>query len=282
MLSYGGVIFMEYWNQKQIKIPKLGFGTHRLEKEAAVEIIKKALQIGFRHIDTAQIYSNEKEVGFAIKESSILREDLFLTTKIWKDFLTEKEVKRTFKMSLEQLKTDYVDLLLIHWPNPEVSLEETLNAFKELREKGKARYIGVSNFPADLLKKAKKICPDILTNQVEYHPLLSQKKLLEEIGRQNMFLTAYSSLMRGHIFKIQQIQNLSKKYHKSPSQIVLRWLIDQKNVIALFMSSNKQHIFENFSIFDFQLEEKDKKQLFQLNNNRQRLINPPFAPKWDY
>ena len=272
---------MEYWLRDQLKVPKLGFGTYMLQKESAVEITKQALQIGFRHIDTAQIYFNEAEVGRAIKESSVLREDIFLTTKIWKDFLTEKGIKRTFKESLEKLKTDYVDLLLIHWPNPEVPLEESLNTFKNLRAEGKIHYIGVSNFPCDLLEEAKTICPDLLTNQVEYHPLLSQKKLLNQIKNQSMFLTAYSSLMRGHIFKIQQIQNFSKKYNRSPSQIVLRWLIEQKNVIPLFMSSNRDHIKENFSVFDFQLEERDRKQLFHLNNNRQRIINPPFAPQWD-
>ena len=270
---------MKYWTRGKLKVPKLGFGTYRLEKESAVEAITRALQIGFRHIDTAQIYFNEEEVGQALKKSSILREEIFLTTKIWKDFLTEKEVKRTFKISLEKLKTDYVDLLLIHWPNPKIPLKETLNTFKDLQTKGEVRWIGVSNFPLGLMEKAKKICPDLLTNQVEYHPLLSQKKLLQQM--ENMFLTAYSPLMRGHIFKIQQIQNLAKKYNKSPPQIVLKWLLDQKNVTALFMSSKKEHILENFSIFDFQLEEKDTKQLCHLNNNKQRLIDPPFAPKWD-
>lgn len=272
---------MEYWIRDHLKAPKLGFGTYMLKKESAVEGVKQALKVGFRHIDTAQIYFNEGEVGSAIKESSVRREDIFLTTKIWKDSLTEKKVKKTFKESLKRLKTDYVDLLLIHWPNPEVPLEETLTAFKGLRAEGQIHYIGVSNFPCNLLEEARAICPDLLTNQVEYHPLLSQKKLLKQIEGQNLFLTAYSSLMRGHIFKIQQIKNLSRKYHKSPSQIVLRWLLEQKNVIPLFMSSNPDHMKENFSIFDFQLEDKDKKQLFQLNNNRQRIINPPFAPQWD-
>ena len=247
---------MEYWTTNQLKIPKLGFGTFMLKKEEAVTIIKQALEIGFRHIDTAQIYFNEEEVGTAIKESPISREEIFLTTKIWKDSLAPKEVKKTFKESVSKLKTDYVDLLLIHWPNPNVPLEETLEAFKELKEENKIRYIGVSNFTCDLLKEAKKIYPALLTNQVEYHPLLSQKKLLNLIDHQGIFLTAYSSLMRGKIFKVQQIANLSKKYKKSPSQITLRWLIEQNNVVALFMSRNKKHIEENFGVFDFKLEEK--------------------------
>ena len=274
---------MEYWVHNQCKIPKLGFGTYALQKRRAVTVVRQALEIGFRHIDTAQIYVNEEEVGIAIKESMIPRENIFLTTKVWRDSLTPMRVKTSFQESLNRLQTDYVDLLLVHWPNSEVPLEETLGAFQELKEKSKIRYIGVSNFTCDLLKEAKKIYPDLVTNQVEYHPLLSQKKLLNLIDhdQQDIFLTAYSSLMRGKIFKIQQIAHLAKKYKKSPSQIVLRWLIEQKNVVALFMSGNKQHIQENFDIFDFELDPQDREQIFKLNKNTQRIINPPFAPKWD-
>ena len=272
---------MEYLVRDQLKIPKLGFGTYMLKKESAVAAVKQALEIGFRHIDTAQIYFNEEEVGTAIEESSISREEVFLTTKIWKDFLTPEEVKRTFKESLSRLKTDYLDLLLIHWPNPKVPLEETLEAFKDLKKENKIRYIGVSNFTCDLLRQAKRICPDLLTNQVEYHPLLSQKKILELIDDQGIFLTAYSPLIRGKVFKIQQIIRLAEKYKKSSGQIALRWLIEQKNVIAIFMSTNKKHIDENFNIFDFELNLEDREQLFRLGGNRQRVIDPPFAPQWD-
>ena len=272
---------MEYWTKRQLKIPKLGFGTFMLKKELAITVVKQALEVGFRHIDTAQVYFNEGEVGTAIKESLIPREDIFLTTKIWKDFLTQKEVKRTFQESLNKLQTDYVDLLLIHWPNSKVPLEETLETFKDLKKENKIRHIGVSNFTCDLLRQAKEICPSLLTNQVEYHPLLSQKKILDLINDQDIFLTAYSPLMRGKIFKIQQVTHLAEKYKKSPSQIALRWLTEQKNVAALFMSTNKKHIEENFNIFDFGLELQDKEQLFRLGENKHRVINPPFAPEWD-
>ena len=272
---------MEYGIKNQLKIPKLGFGTFMLAKEKTVAIVKQALEIGFRHIDTAQIYFNEEEVGTAIKKSLIPRQDIFLTTKIWRDFLTQKEVKKTFHESLNRLQTDYVDLLLIHWPNSKVPLEESLEAFQDLKKESKILHIGVSNFPCDLLKKTKEICPSLLTNQVEYHPLLSQKKILDLVDSQGIFLTAYSPLMRGRIFKIQQVVHLAEKYKKSPSQITLRWLIEQKNVVALFKSENKKHIEENFNIFDFELEPQDKELLFRLGKNRQRIVNPPFAPQWD-
>ncbi len=272
---------MDYWIRERLKVPKLGFGTFQLQGQRAVSAIRQALEIGFRHIDTAQIYFNEEAVGAGIKESLIPREDIFLTTKIWRDSLTSTGVRSSFQASLKRLKTDYADLLLIHWPNPHVPLEETLEAFMELREKSQIRYIGVSNFTCALVKKAKKICPDLLANQVEYHPLISQKKLLSLLDKENMLLTAYSSLMRGKVFKIQQITHLAEKYKKTPSQIVLNWLIGQKNVTALFMSGNKRHIQENFNIFDFDLESQDKERLFNLNKNSRRIIDPPYAPQWD-
>jgi len=273
---------MEYWSNTQLKMPKLGFGTFMLKGSQAISAVQEALRLGLRHIDTAQIYHNEEAVGRAIKESSVNREEIFLTTKIWRDFFSPLEVKKTFHESLKKLQTDYVDLLLMHWPPPSsVPLEDTLKAFENLKKKGQVRYIGVSNFTCDLLKQAKSICPDLLTDQVEYHPLLSQKKLLDLSNKLGLFLTAYSPLLRGKISKIQQLIQIAKKYNKSPSQIALKWLVDQKNVVVIFKASRVKHIEENMDIFNFQLEDQDKQQIFRLNNNRQKIIDPPFAPQWD-
>ncbi|MCZ0932076.1 MAG: aldo/keto reductase [Oligoflexia bacterium] len=272
---------MEYWSYSQFKIPKIGFGTYRLNGPLAVDSVKKALKLGLRHIDTAQIYDNEAEVGQGIKESKIPREDIFLTTKIWFDRLNSEKIKQSFQVSLNKLKTDYVDLLLIHWPNLDIPLEESLGAFMSLQKENTVRSIGVSNFTCSLLKRARQICPQIITNQVEYHPLINQQKMLNLIEGKNMFLTAYSPLIRGKVFQIQQLVTLGKKYNKSPSQIALKWLIDQKNVVVIFKSAHKEYIEQNCNIFDFELEDKDKALLFRLNKNKQRLINPPFAPAWD-
>ena len=272
---------MEYWSHNQFRLPKIGFGTYQLKKQEAVSAVKKALKLGLRHIDTAQIYDNESDVGQGIRESKIPREEIFLTTKIWLDCLSSEKLKKSFQLSLNKLQTDYVDLLLIHWPNLDVSLEETLGAFMSLKKEGKIRYIGVSNFTCRLLSKALRICPQIITNQVEYHPLINQKNLLSFITDKNMFLTAYSPLIRGKVFQIQQLIALGKKYNKSPGQIALRWLIDQKNVVAIFKSSQEKFIQQNCDIFNFQLEPADTALLFRLNRNKQRLVNPPFAPKWD-
>ena len=272
---------MEFWTDNSVKVPKLGFGTYMLKGKEAVLAIRQALDTGFRHIDTAQIYSNEAEVGEALRQSSVPRENIFLTTKIWRDTLSPKDIKTSFHESLRCLKTDYTDLLLIHWPNPAFPLKETLRAFKELRTDSKIRHIGVSNFPCALLKQAEQLCPDLLTNQAEYHPLLSQKKILSFMENRNMFLTAYSPLMRGKVIKIRQIADMGEKYGKSPAQISLRWLVGQKNVVAIVKAQQPRHIKENFNVFDFDLEERDNQRLFRLTNNSQRLIDPPFAPEWD-
>ena len=273
---------MQYWSYDKIQIPKLGFGTYCLQGKNAVSAVKWALETGLRHIDTAAVYDNEEEVGLALKEASIPREEIFITTKLWFDCLDKKGVKQGFQQSLQKLQTDYVDLLLIHWPNPKIDLEESLGALMRLKEEKKIHHIGVSNFTCRLLQQAKKICPSLITNQVEYHPLLSQQKLLRLIDETpGMFLTAYSPLIRGKVNQIQQIIKIAKKYNKSPSQIALKWLIGQKNVVAIFKSGRKERIVENSCIFDFELEKEDQEQLFRLNHNKQRLINPPFSPDWD-
>ena len=280
---------MEYWTAKdreqsinpEMKIPKLGFGTYRLFHQSAVSAVEEALKTGFRHIDTAQIYQNEKEVGEGIKLSKVPREEIFLVTKVWRDSLKPTKVVQTTKESLHRLGVDYVDLLLIHWPNSEVSLTETLSAMESLVKEGKTRFIGVSNFPSVTLREAKKICPLIITNQVEYHALLSQDKLLKTLRELKMLLTAYSPLARGEALRLQQVRHIAEKHKKHPAQIVLRWLEDQKNVAAIVKSQNSQRIRTNFDIFHFELDPEDKKTLHSLSHNQRRLIDPPFAPHWD-
>lgn len=280
---------MEYWtvkdqkqtNNQEMKIPKLGFGTYRLFHQSAVSAVEEALKTGFRHIDTAQIYQNEKEVGEGIKLSKVPRNEIFLVTKVWRDSLQPKKVVQTTKESLHRLGVDYVDLLLIHWPNSEVPLNETLSAMESLVNEGKVRFIGVSNFPSVTLREAKKIYPLIITNQVEYHTLLSQDKILKTLRELGMFLTAYSPLARGEALGLQQVRHIAEKHKKHPAQIVLKWLVDQENVVAIVKSQNSQSIRINFDIFHFELDPEDKKTLHALSRNQRRLIDPPFAPQWD-
>lgn len=273
---------MLYWTAKNgIKVPKLGFGTWLIKGTQCIKAVRMALDIGYRHIDTAQIYGNEEEVGLAIAKSRVDRENIFLVTKIWRDSLDAKEAIQSTEESLKKLKMDYVDLLLIHWPNVRVPLAETLSAMRQLIEQQKTKYIGVSNFPVELLEISKKIAPELICNQVEYHPFLDQRPLLKAIGKHNMFLTAYSPLARNRVFKNKTLQEIGVKYSKTAGQIALRWLIEQKNIVAIPKASKKKHAESNFDIFDFQLNEPDRLILGSMHSQNQRLVNPEWAPDWD-
>jgi 2,5-diketo-D-gluconate reductase B len=271
----------QFTQTKYLTIPALGFGTWQLTGDKCVEAVKKALEIGYRHIDTAQIYDNEAEVGKAIKESGIDRHAIFLTTKIWFTNFKKDDVRKSFEESLKKLQTDYVDLLLVHWPNPDVELKETLEAMQALKEEGKVKAIGVSNFPVALMKQAvEELKFEIACNQVEYHVLLNQKPVLEYTQAHDMILTAYSPLARGNLEDNAELGMIAGKHNKTVSQIALRWLIQQKNVVAIPKASSEEHIRKNFQIFDFELDQEDIDTINQLNGS-QRFINPDIAPEWD-
>ena len=274
---------MLYWTaQNGTKVPKLGFGTWLIKGPQCVKAVQMALEIGYRHIDTAQIYGNESEVGEALKQSRIAREQIFLVTKVWRDSLSSKEVMSSTEESLKKLKTDYVDLLLIHWPNITVPLEETLSTMQKLIEQKKTKWIGVSNFPVELIETSKKLAPEVICNQVEYHPFLDQRPVLKAVGKYNMFLTAYSPLARNRVFKNKILQKMGDKYSKTAGQIVLRWLIEQKNVVAIPKAAKQKHAESNFNIFDFQLSESDRLILGNMHySQNQRLVDPEWAPEWN-
>ncbi len=261
-------------------MPALGFGTWQLDGLGCVSAVENALKIGYRHIDTAQMYGNEAEVGQAIKNSGVTREDIFLTTKIWPDNYISGRISSSTITSLNKLKTDYVDLLLLHWPNPDVSLEETLQALQKLLMQGRARAIGVSNFPVSLMQEAiEKYHAPIACNQIEYHPMLSQNRVIEYAQSHNMVVIAYSPLARGKLTDDPQLTEIGKKYGKNANQVILRWIIEQ-NVAAIPKASSEKNARENFDIFDFSLDENDMQRINSLDKNS-RLVNPTFAPKWD-
>ncbi|WP_423821247.1 aldo/keto reductase [Salinisphaera sp. SPP-AMP-43] len=263
-------------------IPALGFGTFELDSEQAESMVEHALKVGYRHIDTAQAYNNEDAVGRGIKNSGVAREDIFLTTKVWTDRFTDGELQKSAQESLDRLGTDYVDLMLLHWPNPDVSLKETLNALNEIQDKGLARNIGISNFTSRQIHEAAEISGHPLaTNQVEYHPYLDQKPVLDALAEHDIALTAYCPLARGEVFKDPTLERIGKKHGKNAGQVTLRWLVQQDNVIALPRSSNPDHVASNFDIFDFELTEEDMSEISKLHSEDGRMINPSFAPEWD-
>ena len=273
---------MLYWVKKNgAKVPKLGFGTWLIKGSQCIKAVRYALGVGYRHIDTAQIYGNEAEVGTAIVESGIDRKEIFLTTKIWRESLSAKEAVSSTEESLKKLKTDYVDLLLIHWPSTRVPLQETLSAMQNLIQQNKTKMIGVSNFPVELINTSKKIAPEVICNQVEYHPFLDQSLVLIALKKHDMFLTAYSPLARNKVFKNKTLKQIGEKYSKTPGQVVLRWLIEQENVVAIPKSAKEKHILSNFDIFNFKLKEPDRLILGSMHSQNQRLVNPEWSPDWD-
>ncbi len=259
----------------QGKIPQLGLGTWQLTGRKCREAMLKALELGYRHIDTAWIYDNQEVIGKAIKESKIARDSLFITSKVWYDNLSYHDVLNQCQETLKQLQTDYLDLYLIHWPNNKIDMKETFKAMHELLQKGKVRNIGVSNFTVEHLEQARKLSKKISINQVEFHPYLYQKALLNYCNENKVTLTAYSPLGRGQILNDKTITEIAKKHNKSPAQICLRWLI-QKDIIVIPKASSEHHLKNNLEVFDFSLKEKEMK-LIDSIGIKKRMVNPGFA-----
>lgn len=269
---------MDYLNYGETRIPKLGLGTWKLEGDRARETVSTAIELGYRHIDTAAKYENEEEVGAAVMTSGIPRPDFFITTKIWRDFLHFDEVLSETDRSLERLGTDYVDLLLIHWPNEEVPLQETMTALKAVMQEGRARHIGVSNFPPGMLSKARAFAP-VLCEQVEFHVFLQQQRLRQLIVDADQMLTAYCPLARGEINDDHTLCQIGDRYDKSPAQVALRWLMQLPQVAAIPKASSREHLAENIAIFDFELTQLEMDEIGQLDR-AERIIDPDFAPAW--
>lgn len=262
------------------EVPELGFGTFTLTGQSCVEAVKDAIEIGYRHIDTARMYGNEAEVGQAIREAPLDREQIFLTTKLWHDELQQNQVIASTEDSLRQLQTDYVDLLLIHWPSTEgIPLKTTLDAMMHLQQEGKVKHIGVSNFPPGMLKEALNLAP-LFCNQFEYHPFLQQEQLLKMARENDLMLTAYCPLAKGDVPGNQGLQEIGERHGKNAAQVVLRWLIQQAKVAAIPRSTKHENRVKNFDIFDFELSDEEMAAIHQMNQNK-RKINPGFGPNWN-
>ncbi|MBI2233842.1 MAG: aldo/keto reductase [Micavibrio aeruginosavorus] len=273
---------MEFINARGTPIPALGFGTYELTGTACRKAVTAALETGYRHIDTAQIYNNESDVGAGLAESGVKRGDIFLTTKVWMDRVNDGPLQKSVDESLKHLKTDYVDLLLLHWPVPEVPLAEQIKALREVHSAGKARLIGVSNYTVAMLRDViEEFGAPIVTNQVEYHPFLSQKAILDFLRGNGMFLTAYSPLARGAVRDNSLLNEIGKRYGKTPGQVTLRWLIQQGSVAAIPKAGSPAHIKNNFEIFDFSLSPYEMEKIHALARPDGRLINPGWSPHWD-
>lgn len=263
------------------KIPAIGLGTWELRGRTCARIVEQALRLGYRHIDTAQVYENEREVGDGLRASGVRRDDVFVTTKIWTTHFAPNELERSAKESLVRLRMPEVDLLLLHWPNPHVPLAETLGALAHAKRMGLTRHIGVSNFTVALIDESVKACPEpLVCDQVEYHPYLDQAKLREACAANGLALVAYSPIAKGKIKNDPTLTRIGRDHGKSPAQICLRWLV-QQNVSAIPRTSRLERLSENIDIFDFELSGEEMERIFTLATAKGRLTDFGFAPKWD-
>ena len=260
-------------------IPRLGFGTWQITGQDATDGVRDALEIGYRHIDTARAYENEAEVGAGIAASGVDRGEIWLTTKIWTSEYEPDDLRAAAEDSLRKLGTDYVDLLLLHWPNPDVPLEPTLHALDALREAGRIRHAGVSNFPPAMMEEALGIVP-LLADQVEYHPFLDQSALLRLAQEREFTLTAYSPLAHGKVPGHPELTAIGEAHGKTANQVALRWLLDQPNVTTVPKASSHERRAENFGVFDFALTDADRERIAALRKDDRR-TDPSWAPDWD-
>jgi len=264
-------------------IPVLGFGTFRIPGPDVLRIVPHALKAGFRHIDTAQIYGNEAEVGEAIAGSCVARSDIFLTTKVWVENYRHDAFLASVDESLKKLKTDYVDLLLLHWPNEAVTLAEQIGALNAVRDAGKVRHIGVSNFNTALMAEAVSLSKaPIVTNQIEYHPYIDQDMVIAAAKAAGMSVTGYYGMADGKVFADPVLKDIAASRGKSVAQVVLRWLVQQQGVIALSKTVSEARVDENLAIFDFTLSVAETDAIRALARPDGRIVSPDgLASVWD-
>ncbi|MGZ5140998.1 MAG: aldo/keto reductase [Burkholderiales bacterium] len=265
-----------------VQITAIGFGTSQLGD--CGEIIAKALELGYRHIDTAWKYGSEKGVGAGIRASGVPREQIFLATKVSHEYLRADDFARSVDESLRNLQVDYVDLLHVHWPTiDDIPLAETVAALAQAKRQGKTRHIGVANFNIALVEEAMRLSPEpLVTLQAEYHPYLDQSKVLAACRRLGLVFTAYCPLARGRLFNDAVIGEVARKKGKTIAQIALRWLVQQGNIAAIPRSANPRHMAESLAIFDFELTGDEMSRITALKRPDGRIANPKGrAPAWD-
>lgn len=271
---------MEYVTCRGARIPALGFGTWQLTGRGCREAVSRALDIGYRHFDTAQGYENEIDIGRAVAASGIDRGELWLTTKIGRDELDRESIIAASERSRERLRTEYLDLLLVHWPSDVTPLAETICALGEVRDSGVTRHIGVSNFPPGMMTRALDF-ESIVCNQVEFHPFLDQDELLSVAQTYAVAIVAYCPLAHGRVMADATLQRIGARHGKSPAQVALRWLLDHSGVAAIPKAARAEHAAANFDIFDFELSPQEQAEIYKLGRG-ERLLDPAWAPDWTH
>jgi 2,5-diketo-D-gluconate reductase B len=264
-----------------LTLPALGLGTWRMRDDECRRAVEGALERGYRAIDTAEMYGNEAAIGAALRASGVRREDIRLTSKVWHEHLDPDVLRRAFSASLTALGTDYLDLYLIHWPSPRMDLPRTLEALTRLKEDGRARAIGVANFPVALMRQAiEEVRAPIACNQVEYHVLLDQSKVLAYARAHGLIVTAYCPLAQGRLVEHPALAAIARKHGATPAQVALKWLLDQEGVVAIPKAARAESQQANLDAFNVTLDDADRAAIADLPKT-QRFVSPGWAPKWD-
>ena len=262
------------------KIPLVGLGTWQLSGDTCVKIVREALKIGYRHVDTAAMYGNEAEVGEGIRGSDIPRDQIFLTTKVWREDLGAKDFRRSVEDSLTKLGLPYVDLILIHWPNAHIPLVDTVEAMKQVKRDGLAKHIGVSNFTVALIEEATKLSDELVTNQIELHPYLDASAVIARCREHGLSVTAYCPIARGNAGNDAALARIGKQHGKSAAQVSLRYLVQQQ-IVVIPRTSKVERLKQNLDIFDFELSKQEMADIAKLARPSGRVVNVGFAPAWD-
>jgi diketogulonate reductase-like aldo/keto reductase len=265
------------------EIPAIGFGAGGFAGGDCAEIVATAIKLGYRHVDTARKYGTERGIGEGMRASGVPRDEIFLTTKVSHEDLHADAFERSTETSLKELGFDYVDLLLVHWPMPDMPLPETMGALAKMKRRGLTRHIGVANFNIALLDEAIRLCPEPLVNlQTEYHPHLGRLKVHRACIERGLVLTAYCPLGRGRLMRDPVIGAIARAKGRTPAQVALRWLIQQGNVSAIPNTSNPKHLAENIDVFGFALTDDEMDRINALKRPDGKIANPVGrAPRWD-
>ena len=272
---------MDHLQTQGISFPRLGLGTYRMQGAVCRAAVESALALGYRHIDTAEMYANEDAIGAALASAGVPRGELHVTTKVWPENLAPDAIRRSFDNSLKKLKLDVVDLYLIHWPSRGMNLPAALDTMMKLKEEGRTRAIGVANFTVALLKQAvEEIRAPIACNQIEYHVMLDQSKVMGYMAQKSIPLVAYCPLAQGRAAADETLAAIGRKHGAAPAQVALKWLLDQKGVAAIPKASRLESQRANLDALKLQLDDEDRKVIAALPKDK-RFVSPAFAPDWD-